>query len=270
MTGRHRRPRTRDEWRGPGAVVGSTDGLADADVADVADAADAHAADAHAADEGVATEALSVRFGELSALVDVTMSAVRGELVAVSGPSGAGKTTLLWALAGALDPAAAVSGRVTVLGEAIDPRGARERTVPLGVAMIPQGNGLAAVLTAAENCLVPLVDGGVPAREARARVAQALEAVGLQDSGNHLVEELSGGQQQRVAVARAIAARPTVLLADEPTSELDHANRERVLALLTGLASRGACVVMATNDPEAAAGAHRGIVLDAGRGTARA
>jgi putative ABC transport system ATP-binding protein len=218
-----------------------------------------------AAHDGIAIDALGVRFGDRAALVEVTMTAARGELVAVRGPSGAGKSTLLWGLAGALDPTAAVSGRVLVLGRPVDPRGSRGQTVALGVGMIPQGNGLAAVLTATENCLVPLLEGGVPPREARVRVAEALTAVGLQDSGNHLVEELSGGQQQRVAVARALAARPAVLLADEPTSELDHANRERVLGLLAALAAEGACVVMATNDPEAAAGAHRAVVLDAGR-----
>lgn len=214
---------------------------------------------------GLTAYGLGVRFGEVVALDDVTLEVAPGELVAVSGPSGAGKSTLLSSLAGALDPAASVTGQVVVAGAPVRASGAREATVRLGVAVVPQGNGLAAVLTAAENVLVPLLEAGVRASEAMARTREALEAVGLGDSGDHLVEELSGGQQQRVAVARALAARPRILLADEPTSELDHTNRELVLALLQGLAADGAAVVMATHDLEAAAGAVRRIVLDEGR-----
>ncbi|WP_155892903.1 ATP-binding cassette domain-containing protein, partial [Intrasporangium chromatireducens] len=131
--------------------------------------------------------------------------------------------------------------------------------------LIPQGNGLASVLTAEENCLLPLVARGLPAKQARARVRRALADVGLEESAGHLIEELSGGQQQRVAVARALATEPVVLLADEPTSELDHTNRERVLALLRGVAERGGTVVMATHDPEAALAADDALHLDAGQ-----
>jgi putative ABC transport system ATP-binding protein len=219
---------------------------------------------------GIAAYGLGVRFGDAVALDDVTLEVAPGELVAVSGPSGAGKSTLLSSLAGVLDPAAAVTGRVLVAGEPVRASQAREATVALGVAVVPQGNGLATVLTAAENVLVPLLEAGVGATEAMARVREALAAVGLEDSGDHLVEELSGGQQQRVAVARALAARPRILLADEPTSELDHTNRERVLALLAALADDGTAVVMATHDLEAAAGAARWVVLDEGRATTRA
>lgn len=131
--------------------------------------------------------------------------------------------------------------------------------------LIPQGNGLASVLTAEENCLLPLVARGLPAKQARVRVRRALADVGLEESAGHLIEELSGGQQQRVAVARALASEPVVLLADEPTSELDHTNRERVLALLRGVAERGGTVVMATHDPEAALAADDVLHLDAGQ-----
>jgi putative ABC transport system ATP-binding protein len=125
------------------------------------------------------------------------------------------------------------------------------------VVLIPQGNGLARILTATENIVVPLAarppigstDGaGNPVAAAE----EALAAVGMSESGTHLVEELSGGQQQRVAVARGIAQRGDVLLADEPTSELDATNRDKVLALLRREADRGAVVVLATNDVEAA------------------
>ncbi|MEW1954042.1 ATP-binding cassette domain-containing protein [Terrabacter sp. NPDC080008] len=218
----------------------------------------------------LAAYGLGVRFGEVVALDDVTLEVAPGELVAVSGPSGAGKSTLLSSLAGALDPAAGVTGRVVVAGSPVRPCDAREATVALGVSVVPQGNGLATVLTATENVLVPLLEAGVRAPEAIERTREALAAVGLEDSGDHLVEELSGGQQQRVAVARALAARPRILLADEPTSELDHANRELVLALLSELAAQGAAVVMATHDLEAAAGATRHVVLDEGRATSEA
>ena len=109
--------------------------------------------------------------------------------------------------------------------------------------IVPQGNGLASSLTAAENVLVPLLSTGVGVRDAHRRTDEALALVGLEESGSHLIEELSGGQQQRVALARAFAARAAVLLADEPTSDLDAANRERTVAALRA---------------EAAAGRHRG------------
>jgi putative ABC transport system ATP-binding protein len=130
------------------------------------------------------------------------------------------------------------------------------------VALIPQGNGLAAMLTARENVLVPLLARGVAPEDAPARAAAALDSVGLGEVFSHLVEELSGGQ--RVAVARALALDCLVLLADEPTSELDHTNREVVLRRLRARASQGAAVVMATHDPEAAAAADRVVHLDDG------
>ncbi|MGN6750986.1 MAG: ABC transporter ATP-binding protein [Intrasporangium sp.] len=222
--------------------------------------------------QSIVVRGLTVRFGDVLALDGVSCAAAPGRILAVTGPSGAGKSTLLWAMAGVLDGVA--SGREAA------PR--RERatrrvgapvqgSVTVSVAddvapvLIPQGNGLASVLTAEENCLVPLIARGVPAREARARVARALADVGLEESAGHLIEELSGGQQQRVAVARALATDPVVLLADEPTSELDHTNRERVLALLRAVADRGGTVVMATHDPEAALAADGELHLEAGR-----
>jgi putative ABC transport system ATP-binding protein len=120
------------------------------------------------------------------------------------------------------------------------------------------------LLTARENVELPLLARGIPSEEARRRAHEALEAVGLGESGSHLAEELSGGQQQRVAVARGLALQGRVLLADEPTSELDHDNRERVLALLRAQTQRGAIVVMATNDPEAAQEADGELRLDDG------
>jgi putative ABC transport system ATP-binding protein len=207
---------------------------------------------------GLQAESLSVRYGDLVALRSLELDLGPGSLVAVTGPSGAGKSTLLWALAGALAP---TEGRVryaeTVLAS-------REQAAGLGVVIVPQGNGLASSLTASENVVVPLLSRGVAAAEAHRRAAAALALVGLEESGTHLIEELSGGQQQRVALARAFAARADVLLADEPTSDLDAANRERTMAALRTEAARGAIVVMATHDPEAAAEADGELHLDEG------
>ncbi|MCU7725157.1 ATP-binding cassette domain-containing protein [Actinoplanes sp. KI2] len=188
-------------------------------------------------------------------LTGLTVTARPGEILAVTGTSGAGKTTLLSAMAGLLPPA---SGVVLIDG---DPLGDRDRAVSLGVVLIPQDNGLAAILTAAENIAVAVIaTGGTPA-EARRRTAEALEPLGLSGQADQLIEELSGGQQQRTAIARGLALRGDVLLADEITSELDAANRQRVIELLRGEATRGAAVVFATHDPEAAAACDRELHL---------
>jgi putative ABC transport system ATP-binding protein len=185
----------------------------------------------------------------------LTVEARPGQILAVTGTSGAGKTTLLSGMAGLLPPAV---GRVLVDGEAL---GDRDHAVSLGVVLIPQDNGLAAILTAAENIAVAVIaTGGTPA-EARRRTAESLEPLGLSGQANQLIEELSGGQQQRTAIARGLALRGDVLLADEITSELDAANRQRVMELLRSEADRGAAVVFATHDPEAAAGCDRELHL---------
>ncbi|MEV0271650.1 ATP-binding cassette domain-containing protein [Hamadaea sp. NPDC050747] len=174
------------------------------------------------------------------------LSAYPGRIIAVTGPSGAGKTTLLWTLAGLIRPQA---GEVTADGEPL--RGRRD-AIERGVALIPQGNGLEATLTASENVLLPLIAGGVPGEEAEARTTTALERLGLTGQADQLVEELSGGQQQRTAIARGLAANAKVLLADEVTSELDAVNRRLVLELLQEECRRGVAVVFATHDPQAA------------------
>ena len=201
---------------------------------------------------------VTVRYGSAVAVASANLEAYSGELIAVTGHSGAGKSSLLWAVAGAV----VASGSVR-LGD--DEVGDRDHAAALGIEVIPQGSALALLLSAQENVELPLLARGVPAPEARRRAEEALAAVGLEESGSHLAEELSGGQQQRVAVARGLALRGRVLLADEPTSELDHDNRERVLALLRAEADRGAIVVMATHDPEAAAQADGEVRLDDGR-----
>jgi putative ABC transport system ATP-binding protein len=210
--------------------------------------------------ELIATD-VTVSYGDLVALRDLSLTVRRGQLLSVTGPSGAGKSTLLWALAGALTPG---SGEITLDGL---PVGTREQAAGRGVVIVPEGNGLASSLTATENVVVPMLATGVPAPDAYQRTRAALALVGLEESGNHLIEELSGGQQQRVALARAFAAEAVVLLADEPTSDLDAANRERMMDALRAEADRGAIVVMATHDPEAADQTDAELHLDEGVAT---
>ncbi len=207
----------------------------------------------------VVVRGMTVRYGELVAVDDVDLVVPPGTFLALTGPSGAGKSSLLWAIAGAVSTAA---GEVTVEDARVADRSAGIRA---GIALIPQGNGLAGVLTAHENVAFPLLATGTAPADVATRTAAALADVGLAESGDHLVEELSGGQQQRVAVARGLAAEAPVLLADEPTSELDHANRARVLELLRARAAVGDVVVMATHDPEAAAVCDGEVRLDEGR-----
>jgi putative ABC transport system ATP-binding protein len=192
-------------------------------------------------------------------LDDVSLSLAPGTFTALTGPSGAGKTTLLWILAGALRP---TSGTVTYAGGPLTDREAAARD---GVMLVPQGIALVAPLTARENIQVALMVLGIPAEEAHVRADAALDAVRLAESGNHLVEELSGGQQQRVSVARALALHKSVLLADEPTSELDAATREPIVGLLRAEADAGAVVLMATHDAWCADQADAEYHLDVGR-----
>jgi putative ABC transport system ATP-binding protein len=174
---------------------------------------------------------------------DVDLRVGPGERLAVLGPSGSGKTSLLAVLGGLATP---VAGEVLIDGV---PAGPAPRP---GVAIVLQGYGLVSLLTAAENIEVVLRATGLSARDAVADALDALELVGLDKHGDHLVQELSGGQQQRVAVARALALRPAVLIADEPTAEQDQATRTLVLDRLLAVADSGAALILATHDPEVA------------------
>ena len=207
----------------------------------------------------LAATGLTVDFAERRALDAVDLALVPGSFTALTGPSGAGKTTLLWVLAGALTPS---SGTIAYAGARLTDRVAFARE---GVVLIPQGVTLVAPLTARENILVALLMLGVAADDARARTDTALQAVQLTDSGNHLVEELSGGQQQRVAVAQGLALAARVLLADEPTSELDATTRETIIGLLRAEADAGALVLLATHDAWCADEAEAEYHLDEGR-----
>jgi putative ABC transport system ATP-binding protein len=177
-------------------------------------------------------------------LDDVNFSISSGERLAVVGPSGSGKTSLLALLAGFAVPTA---GRVLLDGVEQEPAPRRSFAVVL------QGYGLVSLLTAAENVEVALRAAGEPPTSAVEKAVTALHAVGLDGHENALVEELSGGQQQRVAVARAVALRPDVLLADEPTAEQDPDFRALVVSTLLEVADRGGILVLATHDPDVAA-----------------
>ncbi|RNM13884.1 ATP-binding cassette domain-containing protein [Nocardioides pocheonensis] len=202
---------------------------------------------------------LEVRYGDRVALHPLDLVVPGGTLLAVTGSSGSGKSSLLWALSGGLRPSA---GTVGVDGSVIE---SREQALRAGVVLLPQAGGLVSTLTAEENGLVGVLATGVEPAEAGARVVDALAAVGLDEERRHLAEELSGGQQQRAAIAVLLASRARVLLLDEPTSELDAANRQRVLAALRAEADAGCVVVVATHDPEAAEPADAELVLNEGR-----
>ena len=187
----------------------------------------------------------------VDALRGVDLVVRGGEFVAIMGPSGSGKSTLL-SILGCLEQPS--SGSYRLAGEevaAFDERtAARVRRERIG--FVFQAFNLLARSTALENVELPLIYAQQPARERRRRAAGALEAVGLQDRAGHLPSQLSGGQQQRVAVARAIVTQPAVLLADEPTGNLDSRSEADVLEILAHVHAGGATIVMVTHSREVA------------------
>jgi ABC-type lipoprotein export system ATPase subunit len=195
-----------------------------------------------------------VHAGGRRVLGGVDLDAPAGALTAVTGPSGAGKSTLLAVAAGLLAPD---EGTAVLDGEPLRPG----PQLAAGVGVVLQGYGLVPVLTAAENVEFPLQLRGTPPAQVREQAAALLERLGLTATAERLVEELSGGQQQRVAVARALVTRPGVVVADEPTAELDSAWRAVVLDLLREAAAAGGAVVLATHDEEVAAACDGGLHL---------
>jgi lipoprotein-releasing system ATP-binding protein len=198
-------------------------------------------------------------------LDEVSMTVRRGEMVAVTGASGAGKSTLLHVL-GALE--APTAGRIRLAGTAIEPLGddalaaLRNRTV----GFVFQFHHLLREFSALENVMMPLRIGGMAVAEARARAVALLERVGLGARMQHRPSALSGGEQQRTAVARALAAQPAVLLADEPSGNLDLHNAERLHDLFAELArDRSLGVVVVTHNMSLAARADRVLRLEGGR-----
>ncbi len=198
------------------------------------------------------------------ALRGVSLSVAEREFIAVMGPSGSGKSTLLHLLGG-VD--VATSGRVVFLGQDFGRMSveARARLRLRKVGLVFQRFHLLPMLTALENVELPIAALGVRRAERRDRAASLLARVGLDDRLGHRPGELSGGQRQRVAIARALANEPAVLLADEPTGELDRATSHGVLELFQRLNSEGTTIVVATHDPELAAGASRHVEVVDGR-----
>ena len=201
---------------------------------------------------------------ETHALSGVSLEIRRGEYVSIAGPSGCGKTTLL-SILGLLDSPS--DGGHVLNGEPVarlsTARRAAIRNREIG--FIFQAFNLIGDLTVAKNVELPLTYRGMPAAERRTRVAEALKKVGMDHRAKHYPSQLSGGQQQRVAVARAIAGGPSVLLADEPTGNLDSANGGHVMELLAELHRQGSTIVMVTHDPRYAECADRTIHLFDGR-----
>jgi putative ABC transport system ATP-binding protein len=201
---------------------------------------------------------------ETHALSGVDLDIRRGEFVSISGPSGCGKSTLL-SITGLLDSPTA--GEYLLKGEPVESLSlrARSRVRNREIGFIFQAFNLIGDLTVWENVELPLTYRGMPATERKQRVTDALEKVGMSHRRNHYSAQLSGGQQQRVAVARALAGSPAILLADEPTGNLDSKNGSAVMDLLKDLHQEGATICMVTHDPRFSAYADRTIHLFDGR-----
>jgi len=201
---------------------------------------------------------------ETHALADIHLEVTAGEYVAIAGPSGCGKTTLL-SILGLLD--SPTEGNYMLANEPVasltPSERARIRNRQIG--FIFQAFNLIGDLTVAENVELPLTYRGMPAAERKQRVQSALERVGMAHRMRHYPSQLSGGQQQRVAVARAVAGDPVILLADEPTGNLDSKNGEAVMELLQELHKGGATICMVTHDARYAAHADRAVHLFDGR-----
>ncbi len=201
---------------------------------------------------------------EIRVLDGLNLTIRSGEFVALMGPSGSGKSTLLHLIGGLDSPTA---GSVHVGGAALERMSERQLTTwrSQHVGFIFQMYHLVPVLTAAQNVELPLLLFHMPARERRERVATALRVVGLADRMSHRPNQLSGGQEQRVAIARAIVTDPQVILADEPTGDLDAKTSEEILSLLNLLNTEfKKTILMVTHDPRAAAHAQRSLHLDKG------
>jgi len=201
---------------------------------------------------------------ETHALSGIYLDIKRGEYVSIAGPSGCGKSTLL-SILGLLD--SPTEGTYLLNDRPVEhldlPERARIRNREIG--FIFQSFNLIGDLTVRENVELPLTYRGMPPSERQAAVTEALEKVGMVHRARHLPSQLSGGQQQRVAVARALAGNPAVLLADEPTGNLDSKNGEAVMQLLANLHQGGATIVMVTHDARFARHADRTVHIFDGR-----
>ena len=210
------------------------------------------------------TKIYRVGENEVRALDGVSLSVQRGEFLAIVGRSGSGKSTMM-NIMGCLD--LPTSGRYFLAGEDVSSF-SEKRLASLrnrGIGFIFQGFNLIGSLTALENVELPLIYRGVERRERRRLAEEALERVGLAGRAAHLPGQMSGGQQQRVAIARAVAAEPPLILADEPTGNLDTASGSAVMEILRALQHAGRTVVLITHDERIARGADRAVRLKDGR-----
>ena len=197
---------------------------------------------------------------ETHALSGIHLEIARGEYISIAGPSGCGKSTLL-SILGLLDTP--TEGTYVLNGRQVAdlPLSERARVRNREIGFIFQSFNLIGDLTVYENVELPLTYRGMKAAERKERVMAALEKVGMSHRAKHLPSQLSGGQQQRVAVARAVAGTPSILLADEPTGNLDSKNGEAVMDLLKELHKEGATICMVTHDPRYARHADRSVHL---------
>lgn len=201
---------------------------------------------------------------ETHALSGVNLEIRRGEYLCVAGPSGSGKSTLL-AILGLLDSPS--EGQYFLKNESVEDIGVAQRAVIRNreIGFIFQSFNLIGDLSVYENVELPLTYRGMSNTECKRRVLEALERVGMSHRARHYPSQLSGGQQQRVAVARALAGNPSILLADEPTGNLDSQNANSVMELLRQLHRDGSTICIVTHDPRFAQHAERGIRLFDGR-----
>jgi putative ABC transport system ATP-binding protein len=202
---------------------------------------------------------------DVRAVDGVSLQIAPGEMVALFGPSGSGKTTLLLLIAGLLKPEA---GQIRYAGRDVAGMSEREASDYLlrDVGFVYQSFHLMPRVSAVENAARKLILRGIGVREARAQATPWLERVGLGDRLEHTPEQLSGGERQRIAIARALASEPGLILADEPTGNLDSVRSREIIELLRAIAhERGACVLLVTHDQEAAALADRRCTLRDGR-----
>ncbi|MBQ7856269.1 MAG: ABC transporter ATP-binding protein [Alistipes sp.] len=205
------------------------------------------------------------RFATVEALRGVSMEVSEAEIVAIVGASGAGKSTLLQIL-GTLMPAD--SGRVEIAGTAVAELGERALAAFRNrhIGFVFQFHHLLPEFSALENVMMPALIGGTSRKEAESRARELLEMVGMQHRTSHKPVELSGGEQQRVAIARALINRPSVMLADEPTGNLDTANRDEIVKMLMQVRDTlRQTIVMVTHDEDLASVVDRKIVMSDGR-----
>lgn len=201
---------------------------------------------------------------ETHAISDIHLDISEGEFVSIAGPSGCGKSTLL-AILGLLDTPTAGEYVLDGMPVATLSPSERARIRNRQIGFIFQSFNLITDLTVFENVELPLVYRGLPVEERRQRVLEALEVVGMSHRAKHLPSQLSGGQQQRVAVARAVGGRPSILLADEPTGNLDSTNGEAVMGIVEDLHRLGSTICMVTHDVRFARHAQRTMHLFDGR-----